>query len=70
MKITDYICPKSMDLYVQGNNYSNNYTYFEISFKKCSGTDSKGNSCQDDKDITKALNEASITIAIVFLLLY
>mmetsp|Transcript_43536 Transcript_43536/g.51245 ORF Transcript_43536/g.51245 Transcript_43536/m.51245 type:complete len:204 (-) Transcript_43536:508-1119(-) len=35
--IDNYICPKSMDLTVQGNLYSDSYTYFQVKIARCSG---------------------------------
>ena len=52
-------------MFVQGNNYSSNYTFFDITFKRWTGTDSKGNAWQSSADIDTALDRASITIAMV-----
>ena len=65
MKIEKYIWPKSNNLIVLGNKFSENFTYFEINFKRWVGTDSKGNAWQTDTDINADLNKASLTIALV-----
>ena len=65
MGIENYICPKSTDLYLLGNNFADNFTYFEISFSRWDGTDSKGNDCHSDEDIDAALDKASLSMAVV-----
>ena len=52
-------------MYLLGNNYSDNFTYFEISFSRWVGQDSKGNDCQSDADINAALDKASLAMAVV-----
>ena len=65
MKINEYIWPKSNDLTVLGNSFSDNFTYFEINFKRWVGKDSKGNTWKSDKVINETLNNISLTIALV-----
>ena len=52
-------------MYLLGNNYSDNFTYFEISFSRWVGQDSKGNVCKSSTDIDNALNKASLAMAVV-----
>ena len=65
MGITSYYCPTSVDLNLQGNNFADNLSYFELIFTKWSGTDSKGNACQSDSAINTALDSSSLAIAMV-----
>ena len=65
MKIEEFIWPKSNNLTVLENLFSDNFTYFEINFKRWVGTDSKGNAWKSDKAINTALNKANLTIALV-----
>ena len=65
MKIKTYICPKSNDLTLLGNQFSDSFSYFQISFKKCDGTDALGNPCKSDTEITNALNSAALSMAMV-----
>ena len=48
-----------------GNYFSDNQSYFEITFKKWSGTDSFGNTCHTDTEIIAALNKAALSMAMV-----
>ena len=48
-----------------GNNYADNFTYFEVSFKRWQGEDSKGNDCKSDSQIDEALNKASLAMAVI-----
>ena len=64
MKIEKYIWPKSNNLTVLGNTFSDNFTYFEINFKRCVN-DSNFNNWKSNDDIDKALNKASLKIALV-----
>ena len=64
MKIEKYIWPKSNNLTVLGNKFSENFTYFEINFKRCVN-DSNFNNWKSNDEINAALNKASLTIALV-----
>ena len=48
-----------------GNNFSDNFTYFEISFSRWVGSDSKGNACKSNSDIDEALNNAALSMAVI-----
>ena len=48
-----------------GNKFSDSLTYFELKFRRCSGTDSKGNVCKSDSVIDTELNKATLAIAAV-----
>ena len=53
--------PKKDDIYVQGNQFSSNFTYFEITLFRCIGRDD----WQAYDDITLAISTAYMHLALV-----
>ena len=65
MKINNYLWPESTDLYVMGNGFAENYTFFELLITRWSGTDSKGNPWKSDAEIDKAIDSTSIQLGMI-----
>ena len=65
MGLTEYLWPSLDDLSLLGNKFSDSRNYFEMTFKRWSGTDSKGNVCKSTPEIDNALNNAGLAIAMV-----
>ena len=65
MKINSYLWPETTDLYVMGNSFADNYTYFELLIKRWSGTDSKGNPWKSNTEIDTAIDLTNIQLAVI-----
>ena len=63
--IYNSLSPKSNDFYVMGNYLSSNLTYLEVNFSRWLISDSNGNPCQTDADITNAVNNAGVAILLL-----
>ena len=65
MNITNFICPKSTEVYLMSNSFANNFTYFDIKIQRCVGTDSKGNPWKSESDIDAALDSTLVQLAVI-----
>ena len=65
MNINSLLWPESTDLYVMGNSFADNYTFFELSITRWSGTDSKGNPWKSDAEIDTAIDSTYIQLAMI-----
>ena len=59
--INNYYCPKSQNLSVMGNLYSDNYTYFEITIQRWYDEDN----CKDDTILNSVLTTSYLQLALV-----
>ena len=48
-----------------GNSFADNFTFFELSITRWSGTDSKGNPWKNDTEIDKAIDSTYIQLAMI-----
>ena len=64
MNITNFIWPKSTDVYLMSNGFANNFTFFDIRIQRCSGNDSKGNPWKSESEIDAALDSTLVQFAI------
>ena len=65
MNINYYLWPESTDLYVMGNTFADNFTFFELLITRWSGTDSKGNHWKSDTEIDAAIDSTFIQFAMI-----
>ena len=65
MNINSFYWPESTDLYVLANTFADNYTYFEFTITRWSGTDSKGNLWKSDTEIDAAIDSSEIQFAMI-----
>ena len=65
MNINSYYWPESNDLYVLANSFADNFTYFEFTITRWSGTDSKGNPWKSDTEIDAAIDSSEIQLAMI-----
>ena len=63
--VNNFLWPESTDLYVMGNSFADNYTYFELLITRWSGTDSKGNPWKSDAEIDKVIDSTYIQLAMI-----
>ena len=62
MSVEEYLCPKNLDFYLQGNYFSDLFSYISLEVSKWVATNSNGIQCKSQTEIDSYINNLSLGV--------